>query len=463
LYLQFGFFSFSLRQKNETAMSIILLVGSIAFLLLLIAVVRLNAFVALTITALLVGILKGMPFEKIVESVQKGIGSTLGGLVLIIGFGVMLGSLLAESGAAQQISSSLIRIFGAQRAKWALAITSFTVGLAMFYNAGFVILIPLVFSVAAATGLPLVYLGLAMASGLSVTHGFLPPHPGPTAIAILFKADMGKTLVYGIPIALVAIVISGIIFPEFMKKIVANPPKGLVEIKNLPENELPSFILSLAIALSPVLLMAAGTFADFFLPKESIVLQILKFVGDASTSMIISFGLAVVFLGILRGRKMADITEKTTASLTATTMILLIVGAGGAFKQVLQDSGIGGDISLIFKDLALSPLFLGWLVATVIRITIGSATVAGLTAAGIVQPLLNDPSVAATISPELMVLSVGAGSLMCSHVNDTGFWMFKEYFGLSLKDTFKTWTIMETIVGIVGLIGVLILNWILGF
>lgn len=444
-------------------MSILLLVGSIAFLLLLITVVRLNAFVALTITAFLVGVLKGMPFEKIVESVQKGIGSTLGGLVLIIGFGVMLGSLLAESGAAQQISSSLIRIFGAQRAKWALAITSFTVGLAMFYNAGFVILIPLVFSVAAATGLPLVYLGLAMASGLSVTHGFLPPHPGPTAIAILFKADLGKTLVYGIPIALIAIVVSGIIFPEFAKKIVANPPKGLVEIKNLPENELPSFMLSLGIALSPVLLMAAGTFAEFFLPKESIALQILKFVGDASTSMIISFGLAVVFLGILRGRKMADITEKTTASLTATTMILLIVGAGGAFKQVLQDSGIGGDISLVFKDLALSPLFLGWLVATVIRITIGSATVAGLTAAGIVQPLLSDPSVAATISPELMVLSVGAGSLMCSHVNDTGFWMFKEYFGLSLKDTFKTWTIMETIVGIVGLIGVLILNWILGF
>lgn len=444
-------------------MSILLLVGSIAFLLLLITVVRLNAFVALTITAFLVGVLKGMPFEKIVESVQKGIGSTLGGLVLIIGFGVMLGSLLAESGAAQQISSSLIRIFGAQRAKWALAITSFTVGLAMFYNAGFVILIPLVFSVAAATGLPLVYLGLAMASGLSVTHGFLPPHPGPTAIAILFKADLGKTLVYGIPIALIAIVVSGIIFPEFAKKIVANPPKGLVEIKNLPENELPSFMLSLGIALSPVLLMAAGTFAEFFLPKESIALQILKFVGDASTSMIISFGLAVVFLGILRGRKMADITEKTTASLTATTMILLIVGAGGAFKQVLQDSGIGGDISLVFKDLALSPLFLGWLVATVIRITIGSATVAGLTAAGIVQPLLSDPSVAATISPELMVLSVGAGSLMCSHVNDTGFWMFKEYFGLSLKDTFKTWTIMETIVGIVGLVGVLVLNWVLGF
>ena len=217
-------------------MSIILLVGSIAFLLFLIAVVRLNAFVALTITAFLVGILKGMALAKVIESVQKGIGSTLGSLVLIIGFGVMLGSILAESGAAQQISSSLIRIFGAKRAKWALVITSFTVGLAMFYNAGFVILIPLAFSIAAATGLPLVYLGLAMASGLSVTHGFLPPHPGPTAIAVLFKADIGKTLIYGIAIAIPAIILSGVIFPEFVKKIIANPPEGLVVIKNLPQH-----------------------------------------------------------------------------------------------------------------------------------------------------------------------------------------------------------------------------------
>ncbi len=444
-------------------MSILILVGSIAFLLLLIAVVRLNAFVALTITAIFVGLLKGMPFAKLVKSVQDGIGATMGGLVLIIGFGVMLGSLLAESGAAQQISSSLIRIFGAKNAKWALVITGFTVGLAMFYNAGFVILIPLCFSVAASTGLPLVYLGIAMASGLSVTHGYLPPHPGPTNIAILFKADMGKTLIYGIPIAMVAIVISGVIFPEFLKKIVANPPKGLVEIKNLPENELPSFPLSMFIALSPVLLMAAATIGEFVLPKESFSFQILKFVGDASISMIISFGLAVVFLGILRGKKMADITEKTAASLTSTTMILMIVAAGGAFKQVLQDSGIGADIALIFKDLPLSPLVLAWLVATVIRVTIGSATVAGATAAGIVLPIMSDPSVAPHISPELMVLSVGAGSLMFSHVNDTGFWMFKEYFGLSLKDTFKTWTVMETIVGVIGLIGVLTMNWVMGF
>jgi gluconate transporter len=444
-------------------MSILLLIGSIAFLLLLIAVVRLNAFVALTITAILVGLLRGMPLLKLIESVQKGIGSTMGGLVLIIGFGVMLGSLLADSGAAQQISSSLIRIFGAKNAKWALVITGFTVGLAMFYNAGFVILIPLVFSVAASTGLPLVYLGIAMASGLSVTHGYLPPHPGPTNIAILFKADMGKTLLLGIPIAMVAIFIAGVIFPEFLKKIVANPPAGLVEIKNLPENELPSFPLSMGIALSPVLLMAAATIGEFVLPKESFSLQMLKFIGDASVSMIISFGLAVVFLGLLRGKKMADISDKTAASLTSTTMILMIVAAGGAFKQVLGDSGMGEDIALVFKGLPLSPLVLAWLVATVIRITIGSATVAGATAAGIVLPIMSDPSVAAQVSPELMVLSVGAGSLMCSHVNDTGFWMFKEYFGLSLKDTFKTWTVMETIVGIVGLIGVLIMNKILGF
>jgi Gnt-I system high-affinity gluconate transporter len=285
-------------------------------------------------------------------------------------------------------------------------------------------------------------------------------------------------LMYGIVVAIPAILLAGVVFPEFVKKIVANPPQGLVVIKNLPDKELPSFGLSIFVALAPVLLMATATLGELDLFKYSKTLQFLKsigisefafqkdgsfilflkFIGDASISMMISFGLAVVFLGIMRGKKMTEISESTASSLSAATMILMIVAAGGAFKQVLIDSGIGGEIALIFKDLPLSPLFLGWLIATVIRITIGSATVAGMTAAGIIQPLLSDPSVAGTISPELMVLSVGAGSLMCSHVNDGGFWLFKEYFGLSLKDTFKTWTVMETIVGIVGLVGVLTLN-----
>jgi gluconate transporter len=440
-------------------MSILILVAAIGFLLFLIAVTKLNAFVSLTITAFSVGLAKGMDLSVLIKSIQSGIGSTLGGLILVLGFGVMLGSILAETGAAQQISDSLIRIFGVKRAKLALVVTGFSVGLAMFYNAGFVILIPLAFLMAARTGLPLVYLGVAMASSLSVTHGFLPPHPGPTAIVGIFKADMGKTLLLGICAAIPAIICSGIIFPEFVKKIMGNPPPGLVQINTLPADKLPPFISSFLVAISPVILMAGSTIAELTLPADASVLKYLKFLGDPSVSMLLSMLIAIVFLGDIFNKdyktKVENLMTKSGSAVSGATMIILIIAAGGAFKQVLTDSGIGKDIASLVTGTGFPPLVLGWLVATMVRISIGSATVAGLMAAGIVQPLLGaDPSV----SPELMVLSIGAGSLMCSHVNDTGFWMFKEYFGLSLVDTFKTWTLMETIVGIVGLISVLILD-----
>ena len=440
-------------------MSILILVAGIGLLLLLIAVARLNAFVALTITAFAVGLAKGMDLSVLIKSIQSGIGSTLGSLILVLGFGVMLGSILSETGAAQQISDSLIRIFGAKRAKLALVVTGFSVGLAMFYNAGFVILIPLAFLMAARTGLPLVYLGVAMASSLSVTHGFLPPHPGPTAIVGIFKADMGRTLLLGIAAAIPAIICAGLIFPEFVKKIVGNPPPGLVQINSLPADKLPSFGSSFLVAISPVILMAGSTIAEMTLPADAGVLKYLKFLGDPSVSMLLSMLIAIVFLGGIFNKdyksKIENLMTKSGSAVSGATMIILIIAAGGAFKQVLTDSGIGKDIASLVTGTGFPPLVLGWLVATMVRISIGSATVAGMMAAGIMVPILgNDPSV----SPELMVLSIGAGSLMCSHVNDTGFWMFKEYFGLSLGDTFKTWTLMETIVGTVGLISVLILD-----
>lgn len=438
----------------------LLLVCAILLLLVLIAILRLSAFVALTIVAFATGLAKGMPFDAVVKSVQAGIGSTLGSLALVIGFGVMLGSLLAETGAAQRISDSLIQFFGAKRAKLALALTGFAVGLAMFYNAGFVILIPLAFSLAARTGLPLTYLGIAMASGLSVTHGFLPPHPGPTAIAALFKADMGKTLLLGIPAAIPAIVVAGLVLPEFLKKIQAAPPPGLVEVKDIDPSQLPGFGKSLLVALAPVILMAVATIGELSLPADAPSLKLLKFIGDPGVSMLLALLLGLLLLGNLFSGQFQANMERWMAqgakALGAAAPILFIIGAGGAFKQVLTDSGIGKDIAEVFIGTGLPPLVLGWLIATVVRISVGSATVAGLTAAGIVQPLL---VAAPEVSPELMVLSIGAGSLMCSHVNDTGFWMFKEYFGLSLADTFRSWTLMETLVGIVGLVCVLVLDF----
>ncbi|WP_417941718.1 gluconate:H+ symporter [Flavobacterium sp. RS13.1] len=435
-------------------MSLLILIASILLLLILISGVKLNAFIALVISAFFVGIAKEMPFMDLINSIQQGVGSTLGSLILIIAFGVVLGNLLSDSGAAQRISSVMIRSFGVRHIKWAMVITGFSVGISMFYNAGFIILIPMVFAVAKSTKQPIIYLGIAMASALSITHGFLPPHPGPTAIAVIFKANIGKTLIYGLLVALPSLFAAGIVFPEFIKKINAFPPKGLFESKTFTEAEMPSFGISIVTALVPVFLMGMATFSELALTEESTLRSVLLFIGNPTTSMLIAVLFAVLSLGIFRGRKMQDIMDKSGSAISSATMIILIIGAGGAFKQVLIDSGIGTDLSQFFEKSSLSPLVLGWLIATIIRIALGSATVAGLTAAGIVQPLV----VASGVSPELMVLSIGAGSLMCSHVNDTGFWMFKEYFGISVSDTFKTWTVMETIIGVMGLIGVLLLN-----
>jgi len=438
-------------------MSLLILIASILLLLILISGVKLNAFIALIIAAFFVGIAKEMPFPDLINSIQQGVGSTLGSLILIIAFGVILGNLLSDSGAAQRISSVMIHSFGVRHIKWAMVITGFSVGISMFYNAGFIILIPMVFAVAKSTKQPIIYLGIAMASALSITHGFLPPHPGPTAIAVIFKANIGKTLFYGLLVALPALFAAGIVFPEFIKKINAFPPKGLFESKTFTEAEMPSFGISILTALVPVFLMGMATFSELALPEKNSLRPVLLFIGNPTTSMLIAVLFAVLSLGIFRGRKMQDIMDKSGSAMSSATMIILIIGAGGAFKQVLIDSGMGTDLSQFFEKSSLSPLVLGWLIATIIRIALGSATVAGLTAAGIVQPLV----IASGVSPELMVLSIGAGSLMCSHVNDTGFWMFKEYFGISVSDTFKTWTLMETIIGVMGLAGVLVLNlWI---
>jgi gluconate transporter len=439
-------------------MSILILIASILLLLVLISAVKINAFISLIIASLFVGIAQGMHFPDIINSLQQGIGSTLGSLILIIALGVILGNILLDSGAAQRISSNMIRLFGVKHIKWAMMLTGFAVGISMFYNAGFVILIPMVFAVAKSTKQPIIYLGIAMASALSVTHGFLPPHPGPTAIAVIFKADIGKTLLYGLLIAIPALMVAGIVFPEFIKKVVANPPRGLFESKTFTESEMPSFGISLLTALIPVILMALATISELTLAEADSLRQILGFIGNPTTSMLIAVMFALIFLGVTRGRKMQDLMDKSSSALNSATMIIMIIAAGGAFKQLLIDSGIGTDLALLFEKSTLSPLLLGWLIATIIRIALGSATVAGLTAAGIVQPLV----ISSGVSPELMVLSLGAGSLMCSHVNDTGFWMFKEYFGISISNTFKTWTVMETIIGIMGLIGVLLLNLFVG-
>ncbi|MEO9478416.1 MAG: gluconate:H+ symporter [Maribacter dokdonensis] len=435
-------------------MPLFIVILGILLLFILIAKFKLNAFITFIIVSLFVGIAEGMEPISVVDSIQKGIGNILGFLVIILGLGAMLGKLVADSGAAQRITTHLVEKFGKKNIQWAVVLTGFIVGIPMFYSVGFVILVPLVFTIAAATGLPLLYVGLPMLASLSVTHGYLPPHPAPTALASMFNADIGKTLLYGIIVAIPAIILAGPIFSRTLKNINATPLKEFLNPIILKEEEMPSMANSIISALLPVILIAIAALAQLLLPADFFLTKILVFMGNPAIAMLIAVLVAIYTLGLGRGKSMKEVMDSVGSAITGITMVLLIIAGSGALKQVLIDSGVSEYIGGILEQSSISPLILAWLIATVIRVCVGSATVAGLTAAGIVLPLVQGTGV----SPELMVLAIGSGSLMLSHVNDSGFWLFKEYFNLTVNDTLKSWTVMETTVGVMGLVGVLIIN-----
>lgn len=414
---------------------------------------KVNPFLSLLLVAILAGLSFGMSPVALLKSIEKGVGSTLGGLVLIICLGSILGKILEVSGAIDQISSTLIKKVGLKNIQWAIVLTGLLIGIPLYYNAGFVILVPLVFILSRKSGLPLLYLAIPMAASLSATHCFLPPHPGPVVLINAFKANTGKVLLYGIGIAIPAVVIAGPLFGQFLLKMKVDiDPTDTTP--TLAIKKFPNVVLSFLIALLPVILIACSILADNFLPEGSTLKQIFIFVGDSTIALLLSVLVALYFFGIRQGIAMEEQMTWVTTAVTSIAMIILIITSGGVLKQVLQDSGTATYIASLSGKLNLPPLFFGWLVTALLRVTIGSATVSGITAAGIVSPLV----LSGVVSPELMVLAVGSGSVFGSHINDTGFWIFKEFFHLSLKQTFLSWSVMETIISLVGLAGVLILS-----
>jgi Gnt-I system high-affinity gluconate transporter len=439
-------------------MPLLIAICGITLFLILIMVFKLNPFIAVMIVAISVALAVGMPVAKAISTIEKGIGSTMGVIVPVLGLGAMLGKLVAESGAAQRITTRFLKGVNKSRIQSSIMIAGFIIGVALFYEIGFFIMIPLVFTIAASTGLPLIYVGLPMLASLSVTHGLLPPHPAPTALTAIFQADLGTTLLYGLAIAVPTILVSGPFLAKFLSRVEAKPIAEFVNQKVMAEDEMPGFWTSFFTALMPVMLISLATIAGLTLPDGNFLRKILAGFGNPIVAMLLSVLFAIYTLGIARGKKMPDLMKSLGHSVGSIAMIMLLISGAGALKQVLVDGGVSKYIGELLSSSGLSPLFLGWLIATILRICIGSATVSGLTAAGIVLPLVAGTGV----KPELMVLAVGSGSLMCSHVNDTGFWLFKEYFNLSVRETLKTWTIMETSIGITGLIGVLLLNQIVG-
>jgi GntP family gluconate:H+ symporter len=433
---------------------------AIVALVVLVARFKLNAFLALMLASLFVGISSGMPPLNVAKAFQTGVGNTLGFIAVVVGLGTMLGKMLAESGGAEVIAETFIRAFGTRRLHWALMIVGFVVGLPVFFGVGVVLLMPIVAALLRDTKQPLLYLGIPLVAGLSVSHGLVPPHPGPVVAIGTLGADIGKTILYSIVIGVPAAIIAGPIFGKIISKRVPIQLGGLGEAlvpKTLRKN-CPSFATTIGTILLPVVLMLGATVADVTLPKDNGVRVWLDFIGSPAVAMLAATLVSLFTFGYACGFSRQDILKFTDECVGPAASIILIVGAGGGFSKVLEEGGVGKMLAESAGHLNVSVLLLAWLIAAAIRVAVGSATVAITLAASLILPL-------AAASPgtnrELLVLSLGAGSLILSHLNDGGFWFVKEYFGMTVSQTLKSWTVMETIISVVALVLVLALDFAL--
>jgi len=441
---------------HDTQVLLVAALG-IAVIVLLIVWLRLHAFLALTIGALVVGVGSGIPLGKVTASYEAGVGGVLGYVGVLIALGAMVGKLLADSGGADKVVDTLLRGRPATL-PWKMALIAAIIGIPMFFEIGLVLLIPVVMLAVHRSRGPAMRLGIPALAGLSVLHGFIPPHPGPLAAIGLLHANVGLTLALGLVVALPTVAIAGPLYGALAARLVpiGAAGAGLAVTQggaragddDAKATRSPSFGAVMATLLFPLVLMLAKAGADIALDKASPVRPVLDFVGDPVFALLMAVLLAMVTFGTAVGFSAAVLGKKIGASLLPVVGVMLIVGAGGGFKQALVDGGTGAAIAKIALAAGLSTLLLGWIVAVLIRLATGSATVATVTAAGIVAPLATG---LAPTQLSLVVLAIGAGSVFFSHVNDAGFWLVKEYFGLSVGETIKTWSIMETVISLVGL------------
>jgi len=457
-------------------MPLLITLLAIASLVLLISYFRVHVFLAFLTVSIGAGIALGIPVSTIIASIQKGLGDTLSSIVYIIALGAMLGKLVAQSGAIDQISQTLLHFFGKKHMRWAFLLIGFLVGLPLFYSVAYILLAPIAITVAMRYKLPAIYIAFPLITSLSVTQGFLPPHPAPLLLVQQLHADMGKTLFWGIIISIPAILLGGMLFGKTVKNITQEPNPAFVADELKPE-EMPSKFISFFSVLLPVILIALSSIVEIIFPIKvndqlslfnqhdqfnqsnlyTLCNQWFSFLGNPVVSMFISVLFAMYFLGVKRGISFSKITYDLTDAIKEVAMLFLIFGGAGSLKQILIEGGVSTIIGEMMAQSSLHPFILGWLMAAFIRVSVGSSTVAGITTAGFFVPVVESTGV----DPNLMVLSIGSGSMMFAHVNDTGFWLFKEYFQLSIKEIIRSYSIMETIISISGLLGVLCLNYFL--
>lgn len=444
-------------------MPIFITLIAVLTLLGLIIGLKWHPFIALVLVAVGAGICLGMSPVDTMSAITEGVGGTLGGLAILIGLGAVLGGIVAETGAAEVITNKLVGDKAGVGVVWGLCLVGFLIGIPLFYSVAFVMMAPIIVSAAEKAKLPLAMVAVATVAALSVTHGFLPPHPAPVMISGTYGADLGKVLLYGLLLGIPSVILAGPVLAMTMK----NMPRTVSPLtinEEEPREKMPGFGASLFCALLPVLLLGGGALVQS-LVGESGVLQpgsygqfAFSLATDATVALLIGVLVAMFVLGGQAGMSVPSLMARIGKQLAPMAAVLLIIAAGGAFKQVLVNSGTSDYIVSSLEGLNANPILIAWLIAAALRITLGSATVAAITAAGIVLPLAQS----GVASPELLVLATGAGSLTCSHVNDTGFWLFKEYFGLTVVQTLRSWTVMETIVSVIGLVGCLGLSYVVG-
>ncbi|MFS0903844.1 GntP family permease [Priestia aryabhattai] len=413
-----------------------------------------HAFISLTVASLFLAIMSGLSMDKIVEAYETGVGSVLGHLVGILALGTILGKMMSDSGAGMQVAEFFIRFFGIKKLPWAMLFAGFIIGIPVFFEVGIVILLPLVISIHKTTRQNILLIALPVIAGLSIVHGLVPPHPGAMTAIGIYNADLGRVLLYSLVIALPAAIVAGPVFAKWVhKRVIPEGEPELIRVSTSSE-KLPKTGISFFIILLPVLLMVLSVMAPY-IPLSSFLTKFFVFIGSPVIALLISCFAAFYLLGMRQGMKKNVIKKLVEESLLPVGSIILIIGAGGGFKQILIDSGVGTSIAQMSEQLSLSPIVLAFMVAGLIRIATGSATVALTTSAGIVSPIIVHMS---GVNLELLVIATGAGSLMFSHVNDAGFWLVKEYLGLTVKETFKTWTVLETLLSFIAFGGVLLFD-----
>lgn len=438
--------------------SIILIVtAGVTLLLFLVLKARINAFISLLLTAIFVGILAGMPLKEVTTAIQKGMGETLGFIAVVVGLGAIFGQILESSGGAHALANHLLKKFGQGKASWAMMFTGFIVAIPVFFDVGLIILIPIIYALGRDTGKSLLFYGIPLLAGLAVAHSFIPPTPGPVAVSEIIGADLGWVIGLGIILGLPTAVVAGPLFGKFISgKIKIDPPAIMSSEADdeASRSGLPSFWLIFVLIVTPLMLIVVSTVAGIMIRNEivtsSTATDILIFIGHPFSALIIATLLAIWLLGIRRGMSRDRIMSLSTKALGPAGIIILVTGAGGVLKEVLVESGIGTTLANSVAGTALSPVMLAWIIAALVRVTQGSATVAMITAAGIVAPILPVFGLDAPHTA-LIVIAISSGATIASHVNDSGFWLVSKYFGMNEKQTLQSWTVMETIISFCGL------------